>query len=139
MFERPATRFVAEFIGRTNLVDGVGAAEDLGVHDAVSLRVEDAKLTPGAHVSVSIRPHRIVIVSARQGMRPPGRADDNILKATVERVSFLGDAVDYLVRVEASDVTLRVSAPPLVRLAPGEPVTLAIAPESCVPLPSESS
>ena len=136
LFERPATRFVAEFIGRTNLIDGVAAEAELIARGPIGLRLAgDAKLIPGARVAVSVRPHRIVIMSARQSTRLPGRSGDNILKATVERVSFLGDAVDYLVRVDMSDVVLRVSAPPTVRMPVGEPVTLAIAPESCVPLP----
>ncbi len=140
LFERPATRFVAEFIGRTNLVDGVAAGPDAVVRGSIVLRIGDGTLTPGAHVAVSIRPHRIVIisaVSARQSTRLPGRSGDNVLKATVERVSFLGDAVDYLVRVDTTDVVLRVSAPPSVRVAAGEAVTLAIGPDACVPLPVE--
>ena len=137
LFESPATRFVAEFIGRTNLMDGVAAGPDTVVHGSIALRLAKGTLTPGAQVAVSIRPHRIVIMSARQPNRPPGRGSDNVLKATVERVSFLGDTVDYLVRVDTTDVVLRVSAAPSIRLPVAEPVTLAIGPESCVPLAAD--
>ena len=58
----------------------------------------------------------------------------NVVTGTIQRTSYLGDAVDYQVMVNDSDVILRVSAPPPVRLRPGDPVTLAIPPESCVPL-----
>ncbi len=42
--------------------------------------------------------------------------------------------VDYQVQVEGSDVTLRVAAPPSLRLRPGEDVSLAVAPAACIPL-----
>ena len=47
---------------------------------------------------------------------------------------ILGDAVDYQVQVSGTDVVLRVTAPPPVRASPGDAVTLAVAPEACVPL-----
>jgi len=88
LFRRPRTRFVAEFIGRTNLLDAVAAA-------------------------------------------PTGA---NILAATVQRTRYLGDAVDYQVQVNGSDVVLRVTSPPPARFGAGDTVTLAVAPEACVPL-----
>jgi hypothetical protein len=56
---------------------------------------------------------------------------------TVVRASYLGDGVDYQVRIEGSDVVLRVAgpAPPHVRL--GERVGVSVAVSACVPLPSE--
>ena len=68
---------------------------------------------------------------------PPGRsapAGANTLLGAIQRTSYLGDAVDYHVRVNGSDVLLRVTAPPPARFGAGDTVTLAIAPEACVPL-----
>src|SRR5215475_3288166 len=59
LFERPATRFVAQFIGRTNLVDGVVAEPGVVVRDALRLRVAPAALQPGTRVTLSIRPHQV--------------------------------------------------------------------------------
>ncbi len=130
LFQRPRTRFVAEFIGKTNLVDGLGAEPGVVARGSLRLRVAGAGLEPGGRVVVSIRPHEIELV-ARGGSAP---AQGNVLHGTVERVSYLGDAVDYQVRLSGSDVALRVTAPPPPRVAAGEPVTLAVAPEACVPL-----
>ena len=58
----------------------------------------------------------------------------DVLAGTVQRTSYLGDGVDYQVLVSASNVVLRVTAPPTVRFSPGDAVTLAVAPEACVPL-----
>jgi iron(III) transport system ATP-binding protein len=130
LFQRPRTRFVAEFIGKTNLVDAVAAELGVVSRGDLRLRVASAGLKPGTPVVVSIRPHEITLVT-------PGRAappEHNVLTGVVQRSSYLGDAVDYQVRLNGSDVALRVTAPPPAISRPGETVTLALAPEACVPL-----
>jgi iron(III) transport system ATP-binding protein len=130
LFQRPRTRFVAEFIGKTNLVDAVAAEPGVVTRGALRLRVAAADLTPGTPVVVSIRPHEIQM-GPDGSSAPPTR---NVLAGTVARVSYLGDAVDYQVLVTGSDVVLRVAAPPPAGFRPGESVTLAVAPEACLPL-----
>src|SRR2546427_2436426 len=63
VFLRPRTRFVAEFIGRTNLVEGVAESADTLVHGPLRLRVGGG-LAPGARAAVSIRPHDIGLAPA---------------------------------------------------------------------------
>jgi ABC-type Fe3+/spermidine/putrescine transport system ATPase subunit len=89
-------------------------------------------LEPGARVAVSIRPHRIALVGAPGPA--PGVAGVNVLRGTVERASFLGDGVDYQVRVPEGDLVVRVTAPTSPRLRPGESVALEIDPAACIPL-----
>ncbi|PYM78576.1 MAG: ABC transporter ATP-binding protein, partial [Candidatus Rokuibacteriota bacterium] len=48
LYHRPRTRFVAEFIGRTNVVDGVAVARDTVAHANVRIRVAIADLAPGS-------------------------------------------------------------------------------------------
>src|SRR5436190_1670505 len=97
---------------------------------ALRLRVAVTGLKPGAPVVVSIRPHEIRLVARGQ----PPSPDPNVLAGVVQRASYLGDAVDYQVRVNGSDVALRVTAPPPAVFRSGATVTLALAPEACVPL-----
>jgi iron(III) transport system ATP-binding protein len=132
LFERPRTRFVANFIGKTNVVEGVAEGPDRVVRGSLRLQVAGAALRPGTPVAVSIRPHQI-------GLRARGGADResgtvNRLNGAVQRTSYLGDGLDYQVGVEDSDLTLRVAGPPTPRFGPGERVTLLIAPAACVPL-----
>ena len=49
-----------------------------------------------------------------------------MLRATVLRASYLGDAVDYQVQVEGGDLLLRVAGPATRRFRPGEAVTLTV-------------
>jgi iron(III) transport system ATP-binding protein len=138
LFHAPRTRFVAEFIGKTNVVDGVAAAADTIERGGVRLRIAAGGLTPGARVAVSIRPHLITLIAP--GSAPASAADGNVLRGTVKRVAFLGDGVDYEVEVGESDLILRVAAPVSPRLGPGEAVGLRIDPVACVRLadaPSE--
>jgi ABC-type Fe3+/spermidine/putrescine transport system ATPase subunit len=87
-------------------------------------------MAPGTPLVISIRPHEIEPVVPARG----AQAGANILAGTVQRTSYLGDAVDYQVQVNGSDVVLRVTAPPPARFGAGDAVTLAVAPEACVPL-----
>jgi iron(III) transport system ATP-binding protein len=132
VFEHPRTRFVAEFIGKTNLIDAVAVTQDTVSHGGLSLRVASAELVPGARVALSIRPHQIEITA------PPGEGRDvapgNTVRGTVERASFLGDSVDYQVRVAGTDVVFRVAAPATRRVAVGEAIGLMIDPAACIPL-----
>lgn len=131
LFQRPRTRFVAEFIGRTNLVDGIATEPDVVTRGPLRLRVASANLVRGAPVAVSIRPHEIELTTDGAGS-VAGRG--NLLQGTVRRVSYLGAAVDYQVQVDGSDVILRVAASPSLRLRPGEAVSLCVAPAVCIPL-----
>jgi iron(III) transport system ATP-binding protein len=130
LFRRPRTRFVAEFIGRTNLLDAVTAEPGVAARGALRLRLASRETASGAPLVVSIRPHEIELVMA--GRAAPAGA--NVLAGTVQRTSYLGDAVDYQVQLSGTDVVLRVTAPPPARVGSGDAVTLAVAPEACVPL-----
>ena len=52
------------------------------------------------------------------------------------RASYLGDTVDYQVRLDGSDVVLRVTGPAPARARAGDAVVLIVPPEACVLLPA---
>ncbi|HEU4369027.1 MAG TPA: ABC transporter ATP-binding protein [Methylomirabilota bacterium] len=130
VFLSPRTRFVAEFIGKTNLVEGVAATPDTVSVGGLRLRVGAGGLAPGAPVTVSIRPHDVALAAPAEAAGP----GVNALRGSVQRASFLGDSVDYQVRLADSDVVLRVAAPASQRLRVGEAVALRIDPAACVAL-----
>jgi iron(III) transport system ATP-binding protein len=127
LYHRPRTRFVAEFIGRTNVLEGVAVGAGVVERAGLRLRVVPADLVAGARVTLSIRPHQV-----RLG--EPGADGVNALRGTVRRAAFLGDSVDYEVAVADSDVVLRAAAAPTPRLGIGAAVSLSIDPAACVPL-----
>ena len=134
LFERPATRFVAQFIGRTNLVDGIVAEPGVVVREGLRLRVATADAKTGSSVAVSIRPHAITLTAGEAARG--AHDDDNVLPGMIKRVAYLGAGVDYEVDV-AGGVTLRVAAPAALRVSPGTEVTLVVPIARCLPLPGE--
>ena len=137
LFEHPRTRFVAEFIGKTNVIDAVAETSDRVARGSLRLQVAAADLRPGASVTISIRPHLIQILPG--GPAPTAGNAANVLKGTVQRASYLGDAVDYQVVLDEGGMVLRVSGPPPPCVRVGDSVTLGIAAASCVPLVSGDS
>ena len=96
IYERPATRFVAGFIGDANLVEGVVEAVD---GDHLVARVGDARVGArrrgpervGAGLTICVRPERIRVV------RPDAGAHG--LTGRVEDRAFSGSLVKYRVAV----------------------------------------
>jgi len=135
LFERPRTRFVAEFIGKTNLIDAIADGAGTVARGRLRLRVAADGLTPGTPAVVSIRPHLIALGPRADARTPPTGA--NTLAGTVLRASYLGDTVDYQIALEESDVVLRVAGPTPARARAGEPVALTVPAEACVLLPAD--
>ncbi len=86
LFRRPRTRFVAEFIGRTNLIDAVTAEPGIAACGSLRLRLASRDAAIAAPIVVSIRPHEIELLTA--GRTAPAGA--NVLAGTVQRTSYLG-------------------------------------------------
>jgi iron(III) transport system ATP-binding protein len=130
VYERPATPFVAQFVGRTNLLRGVlEAGPRVRLADGLAVRIADARgLGPGAVVAVSVRPHRIVLAPDAGA----GERGWNVLPGRVVRVAYFGDALDVQVALPDGGPVLRLSARPEAAVAVGHPVTLGIPPDACV-------
>ncbi len=138
IYERPATAFVAGFVGRANLLPGV--LEDdrrLRLAGGPLLTIADARgFPPGTAVAVAVRPHRIAVLGDPAAVRAARDRGSNLLDGAVARVAYFGDALDVQVALREGGPTLRCAAPPDAGLAPGRAVTLGIPPEACVVLPS---
>jgi iron(III) transport system ATP-binding protein len=135
LFEHPRTRFVAEFIGKTNLIDAVADGAGSVARGRLRLRVAAERLTPGAPAVVSIRPHQIALGRRFEATTLP--VGVNALAGTVIRASYLGDSVDYQIGLDESDVVLRVTGPTPALARAGEPVAVTVPAEACVLLPAD--
>jgi putrescine transport system ATP-binding protein len=121
IYEKPATRFVAGFVGETNFIEGV-VARDSGATFVTSfarLPRAECALPEGARATLSIRPERIEI--SREGQGIAGRVEDYV---------FRGEYTLLRVRV-APDAVLRVGAYD-GRFTIGDEVRLTIVPEAGV-------
>jgi putative spermidine/putrescine transport system ATP-binding protein len=95
LYERPANRFVAGFVGRSTFLDGtVETSGHFQTKGGLGLKCIGGKA--GAAV-LSLRPERVEIGPA------PLSGLDNQLQGTVEFVSYLGSLIDIHVRLSPAD------------------------------------
>jgi len=97
VYERPATEFVAEFLGASNLLDGVyrGTQDGLGLVELASgakiLIQDSANRHTGEPVRVGVRPEKIHILAA--GAQPSH--GQNVVAATLRSAVFAGVSFQY--------------------------------------------
>jgi len=130
IYERPKTRFVAEFIGKTNLLAGTLEQDGkLTIGNGLVLLVHnEGKFRPGEKVWVSIRPHHLSLETGEER----SSANLNRFYGTVSRRFYFGDAIDYQIQVDKSDLVLRVISPPSQRHDPGKRVCVLAPPDHCI-------
>jgi putrescine transport system ATP-binding protein len=119
IYEFPATRFVADFIGSVNLFDArlsaarttaaatagngsVGTCLDSAELPAPLLVNQSIQASAGAALWVALRPEKIAL------SRQPPAQQHNWARGTVREVAYLGDLSVFLVRLESGRV-LRAS------------------------------
>src|SRR5262245_58184926 len=116
LYERPADRFVAGFVGRSTFLDGrVTAPGEFETGGGLKLKCRDG--APGA-ASLLLRPERLHL--------GPANGMDNAMPGRVEFVSYLGAVLELHVRLSPSDRVV-VQLPNRGDAAPdvGDDVTVA--------------
>jgi iron(III) transport system ATP-binding protein len=88
LFDAPVNRFVAEFVGSTNLLEGrLDAARRCFLVEGLG----ELPAPAGTGDALSVRPHAIAVI-ARESARDPARA---WFEAEVENAEFLGEFTRY--------------------------------------------
>jgi len=135
LYERPTTRFVAGFLGISNLLPGAVDGDD-GRYAAVRLaddtRVRAPRSLVGDHatVSVGVRPEKIRLHEA--DVEPP--SGHNHLTGVVRDASYIGVSTQYLIEARGG-ATITVYEQNVERAtkaelwAPGESVQLTWSPD----------
>ncbi|MGN6732654.1 MAG: ABC transporter ATP-binding protein, partial [Candidatus Binatia bacterium] len=126
IYERPATPFAGQFLGRTVMLEGTfrrSAAQqwvELADGERIPARMDSTgSLTDGARVRLITRPEDIVIL-------PPDRLEPTQIDAIVEQVDYLGDCFEYYLRTAGA--LLILTAPKKDRYAVGAKVRLGFDP-----------
>jgi spermidine/putrescine ABC transporter ATP-binding subunit len=124
IYESPNSRFVAEFIGLSNFLDGrVDAVRGETMTVATSgLAIQTTLLpgvTSGQKVLLFLRPNEIELLPAGAG------SDVNVFSARVEKATYLGDTMDYRL-VLGNEADLRVQTDARHRYAAGESVRVRL-------------
>ena len=116
IYESPATKFVADFIGSVNMFEGRVTDEATGRIESAELGCNlcvDRKLncTRGTTVWTAVRPEKITM------SRSPGEGvglRENVVRGTVKEIAYMGDVSIYLVQID-SGKTVRVTLPNIMR------------------------
>ncbi len=132
VYERPTSRFVADFIGATSFLPGVVACSRDGLvgirlPSGTLIEAEDKQAwADGARVALAIRSERIEMAGAG--------ARENVLTATARSHVYLGATYQYL--VDTPDGTLKVETP---RELPARTVRLHLPRNAIVILADDSA
>jgi iron(III) transport system ATP-binding protein len=125
VYDRPRSRFVARFIGASNVIEGRRAGDrevDVGGR-AIAVAHGDFS-APGEAMSFCVKTHDVELLAAA-----PGGAG-NTLPGTVRSQAYLGSHRDYIVSVGGGQEVL-VAAPAAFDVSPGTQVHLRFAAERC--------
>jgi len=133
IYNKPETKFVAEFIGITRFIEGrveeivdkargivrVITEDGLEIYSWANLE----KVGKGARVYVAVRPDFISLVSGESN-------EPNVFKAVVEMATYVGDVMDYEIRI--GQWRLRFKTPPTYRFPPGQEIYVKLHEEKLI-------
>jgi spermidine/putrescine ABC transporter ATP-binding subunit len=131
IYNKPRTRFVANFVGKVNFVDGAIRRTDGGVG---AIETKDGALVRapvrqpvGSRITLAIRPEHLTI-------RPTGMAVDgwNVLTGRIRAQTFCGNVRHYAVALDEYDDFLVETKPADARWCIGDEVNIAWRPDDAV-------
>ncbi|HET8563229.1 MAG TPA: ABC transporter ATP-binding protein [Candidatus Binatia bacterium] len=134
IFDHPKTRFVAEFVGKTNIVSGrLDGGNEMSLGEGLIIAVtRGADSASHGDTFVCLRPHNIILVAEEAEARALERKGYNLFSGFIQRQIYFGDAIDYTIELPPYPWTLRVVAPPSQRYDKGQKIYALARPEHCV-------
>jgi iron(III) transport system ATP-binding protein len=134
IYENPNNKFVAEFIGTSNFLNGTvqsrnGDQYEIATAGGPLSLTSQADVATGDEVVVSIRPEALTIDPNGTRLGQP-----NVWQGTVRTRAFLGDAVDHIVGVGEQE--LRSRGNPSVSVEPGTLVQVHLDPSKLSLVPA---
>ena len=136
LYERPASYFVADFIGDMNFFAGTCCAEGLRLATGTTLRGPVAS-GEDSQAWLAVRPDKLAL-SARR----PASSEDNALEGEVVDISYGGDYLSIRLRIPETDALLLAKVgtgdPNVARIERGQTLWCLWPPSSSRILPRES-
>jgi len=138
LYHRPASQFVAQFVGRVNLVPGrilevtreTAKVEALGT--TIDARAVGAGLARGDPVMLVVRPEAVAIAA--------GSGTAESLQAIVVARTFLGEKIEYLLRCAGQTLqVVRYDAGPGEVIGEGATVHVHFAADAVTVLPEAAA
>jgi putrescine transport system ATP-binding protein len=105
IYEAPNSRFVADFIGDVNILDGNvtranGGTVEIAVDNGFTLRTATGEMpTEGSRAGFAIRPEKLRVTP-----RPPANASVNATEGEIWDIAYLGDMTVLHVKLKSGQV-----------------------------------
>ncbi|MDP2357566.1 MAG: ABC transporter ATP-binding protein [Beijerinckiaceae bacterium] len=132
IYERPRTKFVADFIGTTNFLDGTvlgreGSDKYWNVRTAIGvLKVKsEHALEDNSSISVSVRPEDVHLSNSAHDT-----GGKNSIEGIVDQAVFLGEYIDM--KVKLGDYEMLARAHSTLNAHEGGTIHLHLDPEKCI-------
>jgi ABC-type Fe3+/spermidine/putrescine transport system ATPase subunit len=136
IYDYPQSRFVADFIGLSDFIEGTVSALDaergMALVEADGLEISvpaGAEMSPGRGVLLFIRPNDVELVLDSDQIQTPAGLE-NIFPGTVDKMTYLGDRNDYRI-VVGEGLVLRVQTDGKIRVREGERVKVRLPMHLC--------
>ena len=133
IYDRPKSRFVADFIGNSNLVEATSTSEtpagkvgEFETSFGTLMAVSPEAVSAGQPVTLSLRPENLMLEAPADG------APTSRIEGTIDQLVFVGDAVEMEVAVKGG--ALRIKAHPSVQATHAAPASVFIRQEDCTVL-----
>lgn len=133
IYNRPASEFVAQFIGKANFLAGTVCQIQ---EERVLVEVQGEKIwaiapsqmpAVGATVTLMVRPERLQIGAVTSG--------DNQLEGSLSSLTYIGQLIDAQVETSVGNLTV-TQLSSAARVAVGDRLTLTWSCENCIVLPA---
>jgi spermidine/putrescine transport system ATP-binding protein len=140
LYDRPRTRFVADFIGTTNLLAGTvesvaGGQAVIALAGASRCIVPAGSLSIGSRVEIAVRPEALALaVVPADAAGEAGDDEASWLRGTVEQSAYLGTSISYQIRTEGGQRVVASVPHTQGRYATGTAVVVRWYPEDALVL-----
>ncbi len=109
IYGEPRSAFVADFIGLSNFLSGrlqttEGGMSQVDVGGRPVVARSSPETAPGDEVLVFVRPNEITLASPDTDSESVPAEGANAFRATIEQATYLGDRIDYRVRLTSGDL-----------------------------------
>jgi iron(III) transport system ATP-binding protein len=138
IYNRPATAFVASFIGKSSFIPG-----DLSEQaDADSIAIIESRvgplrcyvgrqISPQKNLSVVVRPENVELIELKSS-QATSLPDTNCVRGVVRKKVYLGEINEFAVAVEDGKAEIAVRVSPSRSISVGQQVILHLPPEKTI-------
>ncbi|MEW5909140.1 MAG: ABC transporter ATP-binding protein [Thermodesulfobacteriota bacterium] len=134
IYDRPANKFVADFIGTMNFISGA-IIESIRTSDLLEVDTEFGKplfckgnaaksFASGRNVFISIRPEDVEMKDSANPEK------ENTFQGIIVHKAYLGNFLFFFVKI--NEILIRVQVPHYIPYEEGEEISLYLNPEKCI-------